>query len=121
MELVPGLNLRSYVGDEGVPWDRKLRWMLDAASALGAAHAAGLVHRDVKPDNVVSVRPDGRVTVLTDFGIARRVAGPRPGPPNLPPRQQPHRGRHHHPGTLPYMAPEQLGALPLDGRADQYA
>src|SRR5579883_2965896 len=71
MELVVGKSLRAYVGDASVSWETKLRWMLDAARALGAAHERGLVHRDVKPENVM-VRADGMVKVV-DFGIAKRT------------------------------------------------
>jgi serine/threonine-protein kinase len=122
MELVQGKNLHAYVGDAGAPWELKLRWLLDAASALAAAHDAGLVHRDVKPENVM-VRDDGRVKVL-DFGIARRATSP--AQPNDP-TQKPElaagtlTGQGVIIGTLRYMPPEQLAGRPLDGRADQFA
>ncbi len=116
MELVNGVPLRAYVGDRNVPWERKLRWMLDVASALGAAHGAGLVHRDVKPDNIL-VRPDGHVKVL-DFGIARRF-GASAGP--FPADSATLTGAGQVVGTPNYMAPEQISGKPVDGRADQFA
>jgi serine/threonine-protein kinase len=120
MELVPGQSLRAYVGDTLVPWERKLRWMLDVAAALAAAHAASLVHRDVKPENVM-VRTDGQVKVL-DFGIARRTAvlgADATAPASAPTTQITGAGMVL--GTLSYMSPEQMAGRPLDGRADQFS
>ncbi|MBS2019297.1 MAG: serine/threonine protein kinase [Deltaproteobacteria bacterium] len=74
MELVQGRPLRAFVGDAGVPLASKVRWLHDIASVLAEAHRLGLVHRDVKPDNVV-VRDDG-VAKMLDFGIVKRVAVP---------------------------------------------
>jgi eukaryotic-like serine/threonine-protein kinase len=120
MELVPGQALRDYVSDTSVPWERKLRWMVDVASALAAAHAAGLVHRDVKPENIL-VRPDGRVKVL-DFGIARRTSAQGSDATvaaGTPTTQITGAGTIL--GTPRYMPPEQIAGRPLDGRADQFA
>jgi ABC-type branched-subunit amino acid transport system substrate-binding protein len=115
MELVNGATLRAVARDPSVPLETKVKWLADVARALAAAHRAGIVHRDVKPDNVM-VREDGVVKVL-DFGIAKRTAPP-PGASQL-----------HETvtkegiviGTPYYMAPEQMRGQPLDGRADQFS
>ncbi|HEU4411347.1 MAG TPA: serine/threonine-protein kinase [Polyangiaceae bacterium] len=70
MELLEGAPLRHYVGSPAPPPERRLAWALDVARALAAAHDAGLVHRDVKPENIFVCR-DGRAKLL-DFGIAAR-------------------------------------------------
>lgn len=110
MELVEGWTLADLVGRGGIPWARKLGWVVDAARALDAAHAAGLVHRDVKPENIM-VRFDGFVKVV-DFGIARRVPPQRVGQATA---NQPIEG------TPLYMSPERLVGDAIDGRADQFS
>ena len=118
MELVNGKSLRSYVNDPGVGWDIKLRWMVDAARALGAAHERGLVHRDVKPENIM-VRSDGVVKVL-DFGIAKHTRVGLAGEGGFDePRTQSVAGGIL--GTAWYLSPEQLRGEVVDGRADQFA
>ena len=121
MELIKGSTLRSYVGDMRVTLKERVRWLSDVARALAAAHTAGLVHRDVKPENVM-IREDGRVKVL-DFGIAKRAASDAVDAtsstegyvvPTLT-------GQGVIVGTPLYMAPEQLRAEALDGRCDQFA
>ncbi len=118
MELVKGKSLRSFVNDASVPWDIKLRWMVDAARALGAAHDKGLVHRDVKPENIM-VRDDGVVKVL-DFGIAKRtiVDVSLTGTADETFTQSIAGGIL---GTPWYLSPEQLRGEVVDGRADQFS
>jgi serine/threonine-protein kinase len=122
MELIEGVTLRSYVGDAGTTWQRKLGLLVAVAEALDAAHRAQLVHRDIKPENVM-VKSDGRVKVL-DFGIARRaavVAVAADGPTQLEGALPTLTGKGQIVGTPLYMAPEQIVGKPLDGRADQFA
>ncbi|MDB4933900.1 MAG: Serine/threonine protein kinase [Labilithrix sp.] len=108
MELVTGSSMLAYVGDARVPVARKLAWLVDVARALSAAHKAGVIHRDVKPSNVM-VSDDGVVKVL-DFGLAKPLA-----PVSFRTQQG------HVLGTPRYMAPEQLAGAEVDSRSDQYA
>ncbi|MGH7644734.1 MAG: serine/threonine-protein kinase, partial [Gemmatimonadales bacterium] len=90
------------------PLDRCQRLLWEAASALGHAHSRGVVHRDVKPGNIM-VDEDG-AAVLADFGIAKALEAAT---------QLTVTG--HVLGTPHYMSPEQGSGAPLDGRADQYS
>jgi serine/threonine-protein kinase len=118
MELVEGKSLRQLVG-AGVPLATRLGILLDVAYALSAAHRAGLVHRDVKPGNVV-VRDDGAVKVL-DFGIARRAdGGASPTAETLDAEFATRTGAAAFAGTPAYMAPEQIKGEEIDARADQF-
>ena len=103
MELVTGTTLRERVG---ASLKQKLSWLRDVARGLAAAHRAELVHRDIKPDNVM-VRDDGRAVVL-DFGIARSKGDGS----SVALRVR---------GTVPYMAPEQILGGPIDCWTDQFA
>ncbi|MEP7127147.1 MAG: protein kinase, partial [Byssovorax sp.] len=119
MELVDGHTLRGAVGQATITPEIKLGWLTDVARALAAAHRKGLVHRDVKPENVM-VRGDGVVKVL-DFGIARRTAGevdPTAATSQALPTLTAEGARL---GTPLYMAPEQIRGDALDGRADQFS
>jgi serine/threonine protein kinase/tetratricopeptide (TPR) repeat protein len=120
MELVRGRPLRSFIGDASVPLESRLRWLLGIARALAAAHGHGMVHRDVKPSNVM-VRDDGVVKVL-DFGVARRSPSRAPGAPATEdPELQTITAVGTVVGTPKYMAPEQFQLKAVDERADQFA
>jgi serine/threonine-protein kinase len=119
MELVVGKSLRAFVNDATVRWETKLRWMVDAARALGAAHERGLVHRDVKPENVM-VRGDGVVKVL-DFGIAKRMRVDVTAPGGYDDARSHSTMGGTIVGTPWYLSPEQLRGDAVDGRADQFA
>jgi tetratricopeptide (TPR) repeat protein len=111
MELVQGRTLRQWLGAGARPWRAIRDVFLQAGRGLAGAHAADLVHRDFKPDNVL-VGDDGRVRV-TDFGLARAVVGPE--------REGVLASSHALAGTPAYMPPEQRRGAPVDARADLYA
>lgn len=120
MELLSGSTLRAVMHDEAVTLERKLRWLEDIADALGAAHRAGLVHRDVKPENVM-VLTAGSVKVL-DFGLARSegVDAQAGAATSSAPSSFRTAGSRLL-GTPRYMAPEQAARERLDARADQFS
>ena len=109
MELVEGRTLERVVADEGpMPIGRAVDVLVQIARGLAAVHAAGLVHRDVKPGNVL-VTADGRVK-LTDFGLSKSLGGVS--------------GRTEVGsvlGTPDYMSPEQCRGEPIDAGTDIYS
>jgi tetratricopeptide (TPR) repeat protein len=124
MELVDGCTLTQWLRQARRSWREALQMFIWAGRGLAAAHAAGVVHRDFKPDNVL-IRKDGRVRVM-DFGLAR-VAGdplertlavPEATPVDVT-------AAFTRSGTLmgtpAYMSPEQYDGQPADARTDQFS
>ena len=112
MRLIHGLDLGALVAREGpLSQERAVAIITQLAGALDAAHAAGLVHRDVKPSNVlIEPRRDGEVAYLSDFGLMRQVIDER----------EITRAREWV-GTINYASPEQLEGRAIDRRTDVYA
>jgi serine/threonine protein kinase len=108
MKFVSGNSLEQLLDQGPLPIDVSRRVLRDAALALGHAHTRGIVHRDVKPANIM-LEADGRV-ILTDFGISKALEA-----------DSALTGTGNVIGTPHYMAPEQAKGLVVDGRADQYA
>ncbi len=111
LELVEGTTMRAWMA--GMPrWPEVVDVFAQAARGLLAAHIAGIVHRDVKPENIL-IGADGRVRV-SDFGIAR-PAGARDAADSLDTLES-----TAGIGTPAYMAPEQFLGDPVDARTDQF-
>jgi eukaryotic-like serine/threonine-protein kinase len=100
----------------GMPFQRAWNYFQQLLGGLAATHALNIVHRDVKPSNIL-VRRDG-IIKLTDFGIARLLGAPDPTSPAQPGGSG---GGYFAPGTGAYMSPEQVLSQPLDGRSDLYS
>jgi len=108
MEYVPGRTLRALLRERGwLPWQEALSVMDPVLAGLSAAHQAGIVHRDVKPENVL-ITADGRVKVV-DFGLARAsaAAGNTRAGTII--------------GSVSYIAPEQVTGGRTDSRTDVYS
>ncbi|HUD72070.1 MAG TPA: serine/threonine-protein kinase, partial [Dongiaceae bacterium] len=107
MEYVTGINLQEHLAGGGrLPFPQIAAVARQAAEALDYAHGCGVVHRDIKPGNLVLAEA-GTLKIL-DFGIARIATANSTKPGRLL-------------GTPNYMAPEQVTGLPVDGRADQFS
>ena len=113
-EFIDGPNLNHWMQDTGPTWQEAVQMIASLADGLAAAHAKGVIHRDVKPANViVAERPEGSVPILVDFGLAISkstigTAGTRRGDIS---------------GTPNYMSPEQASGEGhrIDGRTDIYS
>ena len=118
MELVEGQSLSARLVRGALPVEEAVDFGRQMAEALAHAHARGVVHRDFKSANVV-VTPDGQVKVL-DFGLAKRLAADE-GADAATRSRQSLTDVGVTPGTLAYMAPEQLKGQPADARSDIWA
>jgi serine/threonine protein kinase len=121
MELLEGETLRERLVSGPLPPRRAVEVALPLARALAAAHDKGLVHRDVKPENVFLTR-DGQVKIL-DFGLARQAPGLLTGSgddsvsPTMAPGTEPGTVL----GTVGYMSPEQVKGQEADARSDIFS
>jgi Tol biopolymer transport system component len=111
MPFVDGESLRSRLRHGPMPIAEAVGILREVADALAHAHASGIIHRDVKPDNVLL---SGRHVFLADFGVARAVAA-------YVAEDQTVTGTSVMVGTPAYMAPEQVTATAIDHRSDIYA
>jgi WD40 repeat protein len=109
MMLVDGADLRRELGDGALGQERAIHVLSQVAAALDAAHAGGLIHRDVKPSNIL-IAADGHA-YLADFGIARETS----------PEATVLTRSGDLIGTWDYMAPERMSSGQIDSRADQYS
>src|SRR5438552_9597207 len=118
MELLEGETLRDRLDAGSIAQRKALDWALQIAQGLAAAHDRGIVHRDIKPQNVFVTR-DGLVKIL-DFGLVK-VAGPADseGLTNAPTTPGTKTGMIL--GTVGYMSPEQVRGAPTDHRSDIFS
>ena len=118
MELLEGQSLRTRIGQGPMPWRRAAEIGIAVADGLSAAHVKGIVHRDVKPDNVF-LTSDDRIKIL-DFGLARLerpgAAGPLTAAPTATGTEP---GTVM--GTVGYMSPEQVRGDAMDARTDIFS
>jgi serine/threonine protein kinase len=116
MEHLEGQSLSAVLkGSEPLPLGRALQWMRQTCSAVAAAHAAGVIHRDLKPHNIfLEATQDGPFVKVLDFGLAKLQRNPGESIGSLTKS-----------GTIvgspPYMSPEQCEDLPLDAQSDVYS
>ena len=115
MEYVDGVNLKTHMTRRALTTADIAEITLQIAGALGAAHARSIVHRDIKPGNLL-VATSGEMKVV-DFGLARRFRSEDTGEVGLEGSTIPGRPL----GTANYMAPERILQLPLDPRCDLFS
>jgi serine/threonine protein kinase/dipeptidyl aminopeptidase/acylaminoacyl peptidase len=119
-ELLEGESLRDRIAETPIRQGKAIEYAVQIAHGLAAAHEKGIVHRDIKPDNLFITRDD-RVKIL-DFGLAKLVesAGEKKPQTDVPTRKV-----HTDPGTvmgtMGYMSPEQVRSQPVDHRSDIFS
>ncbi|MEI6667083.1 MAG: protein kinase [Acidobacteriota bacterium] len=120
MELLEGESLRARLDAGPIPYRKAMELAIQMAQGLAAAHSKGVVHRDLKPDNLW-ITQDGRLKIL-DFGLAKRMSGPSSmseSASTIGPTADTQHGTVL--GTLGYMSPEQLRGEPVDARTDLFS
>lgn len=118
-EFVEGETLRQRLNRSALTLSESLNIAIQIADALSAAHKAGIIHRDVKPENIM-LRPDGYVKVL-DFGLAKLSEETSPAIAAEAPTIQVRTGSGIVIGTAGYMSPEQARGLSVDHRSDIFS
>jgi serine/threonine protein kinase/tetratricopeptide (TPR) repeat protein len=117
MELLEGRDLRGVCGAGGTETPKLLKWGIEIADALAAAHSRGIVHRDIKPANIfITARSDAKVL---DFGLAKLDDATLAGSPETVSVTLSHLGSVI--GTVAYMSPEQARGEALDARSDLFS
>jgi len=117
MEHVDGSPLNQLIPEHGLPIAQALSYAVQIAGALAAAHTAGIVHRDIKPGNIM-VTPAGSVKVL-DFGLAKLVEQTGSEDATITAEAATRAGMIV--GTVAYASPEQIEAKPVDARSDVFS
>ena len=118
LEFLEGETLERRLERGALPFDEALRIAIQVADALAAAHASGVVHRDLKPGNIMLTKSGAK---LLDFGLARTGAAHLPTAPSMLPTAPNLTVEGSILGTLQYMAPEQLEGKDTDHRSDLFA
>lgn len=121
MEYVPGKTLGAWIGRKGLKIGDVLRLSTQIAEAIAAAHAAGIIHRDIKPGNVMVT--ENRVAKVLDFGLAKitdnAFSDPNVETETLLAKPETEEGMIV--GTVAYMSPEQAEGKVLDARSDIFS
>jgi eukaryotic-like serine/threonine-protein kinase len=119
MEYLEGEILADRLNKGRLALDQALRYAIEIADALDSAHRRSVVHRDIKPGNIMLTKSGAKVL---DFGLAKvQIVGTGDGVTAMPTQTSPLTGEGTILGTLPYMAPEQLEGKEADARTDIFA
>jgi Tol biopolymer transport system component len=119
LEYVPGRTLDQVIPRHGLPLEDAMRYAVQIASALAAAHEAGVIHRDLKPGNIM-VSDKGSVKLL-DFGLAKMAQPVAPGTASGETATLLQTEPGMVLGTVNYMSPEQAEGKPVDARSDMFS
>jgi eukaryotic-like serine/threonine-protein kinase len=119
MEYVVGKRLDELIGPRGLPMGLTLQYAIQVADALAAAHVAGIIHRDIKPGNIM-INPRGQVKVL-DFGLAKLAELAVAGDQTISMGASTVTAMGMIVGTLAYMSPEQIEGKKIDTRSDVFS